>query len=149
MLADLVIGRSVPGRPGLRFVRVPDQKRVYAARFEADISTAFEDWIETNLLEVEREQVDRITLNEYFIDERTLSVVRRGEFVMSKDGEDAWSANEVPAGQEVDTVQVNLLVGAVMTMRIAGVRPKPPRPVRATSARRSSRARSASPTSGR
>ena len=126
VLADLVIGRSVPGRPGLRFVRVPDQKRVYAARFEADISTAFEDWIETNLLEVEREQVDRITLNEYFIDERTLSVVRRGEFIMSKDGEDAWSANEAPAGQEVDTVQVNLLVGAVMTMNIAGVRPKPP-----------------------
>ena len=126
VLADLVVGRPVPGRPGLRFVRAPGQKRVYAARFEADISTAFEDWIETNLLEVERDQVDRITLNEYFIDERTLSVVRRGEFVLDKEGADSWSANEVPAGQEVDTVQVNLLVGAVMTMKIAGVRPKPP-----------------------
>ena len=70
--------------------------------------------------------MDQVTLNEYFIDERTLSVVRRGEFVLHKEGTDTWSANEVPAGQEVDTVQVNLLVGAVMTMQIAGVRPKPP-----------------------
>ena len=126
VLADLVVGRPVPGRPGLRFVRAPGQKRVYAARFEADISTAFEDWIETNLLEVERDQVDQITLNEYFIDERTLSVVRRGDFVLGREGPDTWSGNNVPAGQEVDTVQVNLLVGAVMTMKIAGVRPKPP-----------------------
>ena len=125
VLADLIVGRRVPSRPGLRFVRVPGQKRVYAAQFEADISTAFEDWIETNLLDVERDQFQQITLNDYFIDERTLSVVRRGEFVLDKDG-DIWTGNTVPDGKEVDTTQVNLLVGAVMTMKIAGVRPKPP-----------------------
>ncbi|SVD21524.1 uncharacterized protein METZ01_LOCUS374378, partial [marine metagenome] len=54
VLADLIIGDSVPGRGGLHFVRVPGQKRVYAARLNAGISTAFEDWIETNLLDVER-----------------------------------------------------------------------------------------------
>ena len=125
VLADLIVGRRVPSRPGLRFVRVPGQKRVYAARFEADISTAFEDWIETNLLDVERDQFQQITLNEYFIDERTLSVVRRGEFVVNQEGDD-WTAADIPAGKQVDTTQVNLLVGAVMTMKIAGVRPKPP-----------------------
>ena len=125
VLADLIVGRAVPGRPGLRFVRAPDQKRVYTARFEADISTAFEDWIETNLLDVERDQVQRITLNEYFIDEQTLSVVRRGEFVLDRNEEDGWDGSPVPEGQEVDTVQVNLLIGAVMNMQIAGVRHKP------------------------
>ena len=69
VLADLIIGNRVPGRAGLRFVRVSGQKRVYSARFEGNVSTAFEDWIETNLLEVERNQVQQITLNEYFIDE--------------------------------------------------------------------------------
>ena len=125
VLADLIIGNSVPGRGGLHFVRVPGQKRVYAARLNADISTAFEDWIETNLLDVERDQIERITLNEYFIDERTLSVVRQGEFVLTKK-EDEWTANAVPTGQEVDTTQANVLVGAIITMKIAGVRPKPP-----------------------
>lgn len=125
VLADLIVGRAVPGRSGLRFVRVPDQKRVYTARFEADISTAFEDWIETNLLDVERDQVQRITLNEYFIDEQTLSVVRRGEFVLDRNEEDGWDGSPLPEGREVDAVQVNLLIGAVMNMKIAGVRPKP------------------------
>ena len=125
VLADLIVGNPVPSRPGMRFVRVPGQKRVYAAQFEADISTAFEDWIETNLLDVEREQVGQITLNEYFIDERTLSVVRRGKFVIDKTEDDLWTGDTVPSGKEVDTTQVNLLVGAVMNMKIAGVRPKP------------------------
>ena len=126
VLADLVVGNELLDRPGFRFVRTPGQKRVYAARFEADISTRFEDWIETDLLEVERDQVDQIVLNEYSIDEANHSVVRRGEFVVDKVEEDHWTANGVPAGQEVDFVQVNLLVGAIIDMQISGVRPKPP-----------------------
>ena len=124
-LADLIVGNTVPERPGLRFVRVPEQKRVYAARFEAEISTRFEDWIETNLLEVGRDQVEHIVLNEYRLNEQTRSVVRRGEFILDIIEEDNWRANRVPAGQEVDFVQVNLLVGAIIEMKIAGVRPKP------------------------
>ena len=125
VMADLILGSELPERPGFRFVRVPGQKRVYAARFDAEISTAFEDWIETNLLEVSRSQIDHIVLNEYFIDEGTRRVVRRGEFILDKIEEDNWSANRVPAGQEVDFVQVNLLVGAIIDLKIAGVRPKP------------------------
>ena len=125
VLTDLIIGNPLLERPGYRFVRVPGQKRVYASRFEAEISTRFEDWIETNLLEVAREQVERIVLNEYFIDEGTLSVVRRGEFVLDKIEQDNWTADQIQAGQEVDFVQVNLLVGALIDIKIAGVRPKP------------------------
>tara|TARA_B100001123_G_C15345776_1_gene1037049 strand:- start:14654 stop:15955 length:1302 start_codon:yes stop_codon:yes gene_type:complete len=124
VLADLIVGRPVPSRRGYKFVRLPGQKRVYTAKFESDVSTAFEDWIETNLLEVERDQIEQITLNEYFIDERTLSVVRRGEFVLNKDGDD-WAGDPIPAGQEVDSVQANLLVGGIIGIKIAGVRPKP------------------------
>ena len=125
VLAELIIGNEPLDRPGFRFVRVPEQKRVYVAGFEADISTRFEDWIETNLLEVEREAVERIVLNEYFINEETLSVVRRGEFILDKVEQDNWTANRVPAGQEVDFVEVNRLVGAIIDVKITGVRPKP------------------------
>ena len=125
VLAELILGNELLERPGFRFVRVPDQKRVYAARFDAAISTAFEDWIETNLLEVSRSQIDHIVLNEYFVDEGTRRVVRRGEFILDKIEEDNWTANRVPSGQEVDFVQVNLLVGAIIDLKIAGVRPKP------------------------
>ena len=125
LLADLVIGHELLERPGFRFVRVPEQKRVYAARFEAEISTVFADWIETNLLEVERDQVNHIVLNEYFLNEQTRQVVRRGEFILDRVALDQWTANSVPSGMEVDFVQANLLVGAIIEMTIAGVRPKP------------------------
>ena len=125
VLADLVIGNRVEGRPGLNFVRVPDQNRVYAARTDIGISTDFNDWIETNLLEVERDDVKRVELNEYQVDERTGSVRRRGEFVVDWVEQDVWTANDVPDGQEVDYVQMNLLVGGVMGLNIVGVRPKP------------------------
>jgi hypothetical protein len=125
VLADLVIGNDLRDRPGSRFVRVPGQKRVYAARFGAEISTAFEDWIETNLLEVERDQVNQVVLNEYSLNEQTRQVVRRGEFILDQVAQDEWTANRVPAGMEVDFVQANLLVGAIIDMKIAGVRHKP------------------------
>ena len=125
ILADLIIGDAVEGRPGLRFVRVPDQNRVYAANTDIDISTRFNDWIETNLLEVERDDVKHVVLNEYQVDERTGLVRRRGEFIVDWVEQDVWTANDVPAGLEVDSVQMNLLVGGIMGLDIVGVRPKP------------------------
>ena len=125
VLADLIIGDRVPDRPGYNFVRVPDQNRVYAARTDLNISTRFNDWIETNLLGVERDDVKRTVLNEYQIDERTGAVRRRGEFIVDWVEEYEWAANDVPAGMEVDYVQMNLLVGAIMGLEIVGVRPKP------------------------
>ena len=125
VLADLVIGDRVEGRPGLNFVRVPDQNRVYAARTDIGISTNFNDWIETNLLEVERDDVKRVELNEYQVDEGTGSVRRRGEFIVDWVEQDVWTANDVPEGKEVDYVQMNLLVGGLMGINIVGVRPKP------------------------
>ena len=125
VLADLIIGDRAPGPPGYNFVRVPDQNRVYAARTDINISTRFSDWIETNLLEVERDDVKRTVINEYQIDERTGAVRRRGEFIVDWVEEYEWTANDVPAGMEVDYVQMNLLVGGIIGLEIVGVRPKP------------------------
>ncbi|MEE2635993.1 MAG: DUF4340 domain-containing protein [Acidobacteriota bacterium] len=125
VLADLIIGDAVEGRPGLNFVRVPDQNRVYAARTDIGISTNFSDWIETNLLGVERDDVKHVELNEYQIDELTGGVRNRGEFIIDWVEDDVWTGNDIPEGKEIDYVQMNLLVGGLMGLRIVGVRPKP------------------------
>ena len=65
-------------------------------------------------------------INEYFLDEQTRQVVRRGEFILDQQGRDEWTANQVPSGKAVDPAQANLLVGAVIDITITGVRPKPP-----------------------
>ncbi|HEY7817446.1 MAG TPA: DUF4340 domain-containing protein, partial [Vicinamibacteria bacterium] len=77
VLADLIVGKEIEGREGYHFVRVPDQKRVYAAKIDSDISTKFEDWIEEDLLQVDRDKIDRVVLQDYSIDERTLMVDMR------------------------------------------------------------------------
>ena len=125
VLADLIIGNRVEGQPGFRFVRVPDQNRVYAAQTDIGLSTQFSDWIETNLLGVQRDEVKRVELNEYQIDERSGGVRRRGQFTVDWVEQDTWTANDIPDGMEVDYVQMNLLVGGLMGLRIDGVRPKP------------------------
>jgi hypothetical protein len=124
VLADLIIGKEIEGRQGFHFVRVPDQKRVYAAKIDVDISTKFEDWIEKDLLEVERSKIDRVTLEDYSIDERTLMVDMRDTVVLEKAG-DKWTANKMRPNEEVDTVKMNDLLREVDDLKIVGVRPKP------------------------
>ncbi len=124
VLADFIIGNEVAEGGNLRFVRVPGQNRVYAARMEIDISTSFEDWIEKDLLQVERSQIDQIFLNDYSINERTLSVTQRGTLVLENtDGE--WNARDIASSEEVDVGEVGLLLAALDDLSLVGVRPKP------------------------
>ena len=103
---------------------MPDQKRVYVARIDVDISTKFEDWIEKDLLQVERCKIDKVVLNDYSIDERTLMVDMRDTVQLEKKG-DTWAANRMQANQEVDSLKMNDLLREVDELKIVGVRPKP------------------------
>ena len=124
VLADLIIGKEVEGRENMHFVRVPGQKRVYAAKIDVDISTKFADWIEPDLLKVDRTNVDRVVLNDYSIDERTLMVDTRDTVVLDKkDGK--WTANKLRADQEIDSTKMNDLLREIDELKIVGVRPKP------------------------
>ena len=65
ILADIIIGKSIPGRDDkYRYARLPGQKRTYAARFDVDISTQFNDWIEKDLLLVDQPKIKQVTLKD-------------------------------------------------------------------------------------
>ena len=124
VLADLVIGRQAPDREGSYFVRVPGQKRVYVSQLGVDISAQFGDWIERDLLLMDRNRVDEAVLEDYTINERTLQVDRRGRLALSKvEGE--WTAEGLGSGEEVDSFGVNELLRSADELEIVGVRPKP------------------------
>lgn len=127
VLADFIVGHEPEDRQGFRFVRLPDQKRVYAARMDIDISTRFADWIEQDLLLVDRNEIDRIALHDYSINERTLSIAKRDTVTLNKDeAEGAWRGdNAMAADREVDETKVNELLSAIDGLQIVGVRPKP------------------------
>ncbi len=124
VLADLVIGREVPDREGSYFVRVPGQKRVYVSQLGVDISAQFGDWIERDLLLMDRDRVDEAVLEDYTINERTLQVDRRGRLALSKaDGD--WMAEGLGSSEEVDSFVVTEILRAADELEIVGVRPKP------------------------
>jgi len=124
VLADFIVGKQPEGRTGFRFVRIPDQKRVYVARMDIDISTKFEDWIEKDLLDVERDKIDRVVLEDYSIDERTGFLNQRDQIELRNDDGD-WKIDSTPTGRELDSSKVSGLLTAVDGLNVVGVRPKP------------------------
>ena len=124
VLADLIIGRQVEDREGAYFVRVPGQKRVYVSQLGVDISAEFADWIERDLLLMDRNRVEAAVLEDYTINERTLQVDRRARLELSRvDGE--WTAEGLGSDEEVDSFEMNELLRAADELEIVGVRPKP------------------------
>ncbi len=124
VLADLIIGNAVEGRDDFHLVRVPGQKRVYGTRLKLDLSTKFKDWIESDLVQLEQKEIDRVVIKDYSIDERTGRIHKRDEITLTKDG-DTWDMDRVPAGKELERWKVSNLLRAIDELSIEGVRPKP------------------------
>ena len=124
VLADFIIGNEIEGRQGMRFVRVPGQKRVYAARIDIDISTRFADWIETDLLKVEKEKINRFTLNDYSINERSGSVDQRDNVSVTMT-DNGWTGRQGQSRFDTDSAKVEEVLKVIDSLVIVGVRPKP------------------------
>jgi len=124
VLAEFIIGHQVEEARGYRFVRVPGQKRVYAVKMDIDLSTKFSDWIETDLLLVDKEAITKLVLHDYSIDENTLALLQRDVLTLNRN-DAAWAAEKMAADQEVDTVRMNDLLTALDELTIVDVRKKP------------------------
>lgn len=77
-LVDVIVGKEIPDKQGFRYVRFPEQKRVYGSRLELDVSTEFTKWIEKDLLRMIPEDVVEIRYDPYQVDEA------RGQVTESK-----------------------------------------------------------------
>ncbi len=161
LLADYVLGKEVPNKEKkqisteikvkdletgktktetstleltMRYVRVPGRKRTYGVWTSADVSSRFSDWINTDLLQVEKEDVRQLTLNPYKIKERSLSIdLSTGNikdeseitdwdpFALTKVGEEKWGID----GTEVEQDPVTAMLSTLDELLIVGVRRKP------------------------
>lgn len=153
-LADLIIGKEAASRSpdasggigARRYVRVPGRNRVYAVEFTRTFSSAFSDWVETDLLKLGAERVDRIIVDRYEVDEaqgikrsiEKLTILRDPDTLAAANDPlnpspgRPWRVEAEPGGppaegETVNTSRVEELVGALRGLRIAGVRPKPPK----------------------
>ena len=124
VLADIIIGKPVAGKQGFRYVRLPDQNRVYAVKMDIDISTNFDDWIDRDLLHLTKDKIQMVDLKDYSIDERTFTVQNRDNLVLTK-ADSKWTANKLTGAQKLDSTRVDSLLAAIAAVQIVGVRPKP------------------------
>jgi hypothetical protein len=135
VLVDIIVGKEVPQQQGMYYVRYPDGKRVYGARLQLDISTTFSDWIEKDLLKVDREEIVTVSYDPYSVDEQQGKVVGSDPIVAMRDLTDdspagKWVAAEgtvVPPGKELDEAKIRQISTAIANIKIVGVRPRPER----------------------
>ena len=124
VLADFIIGKEVEGSDGHKFVRIPGQKHVYSAKVDLDLSTTFSDWIEADLLKVDKDKIDDLVIKDYSIDERRGRINEKDNLKLKKDGA-GWAAQKMRKNQEVDKTKMNNFLTALDGLSIVGVRPKP------------------------
>lgn len=135
VLVDIIVGKEIEERRGYYYVRQPGEgsKRVYGSALKLDISTRFEDWIEKDLLKVERDEFISMIYDPYTVDEVEGRVTGFNPIKAEATDPDAtskqtWKASEgtdVPPGMELDSMKVRQMLTQMASLKIVGVRPRP------------------------
>ena len=122
-LADFIIGNPVPGETDTYFVRATTEDAVYATKIKIDLSTKFADWIEPDLL-----KLDRDTVTELVIDKSRTAGESREVLTLTREKfADDWQLADLDtAKEEVKDSDVDTLAQNIDELKIVGVRPKPP-----------------------
>jgi hypothetical protein len=130
VLADFIIGKAVDDQPNHFYVRRPDEKETYRTRLEIKLSTKFADWIEPDLLKLDRDKLVQVVVNKYSIDESQSGITDVSdreliELTREKPA-DPWKLTGLDeATEELQTDAISEMVNNLDDLKIVGVRPKP------------------------
>ena len=127
VLADYIIGKKVEGQDGAYFVRIPLETETYRTKLNIDLSTKFSDWIEPDLLKLERDTLTSVVINNYSIDERQRRIIdRAGSKLTRKLFSDPWKLEGLDEEkEELKEDEIRTMVNNLADLKIVGVRPKP------------------------
>jgi hypothetical protein len=121
ILADFILGKAVEGKPGYRYVRLPGQSRIYRVKTDAEPSSQFQDWMETDLLKLNPADVRKIVINNYSLNE-TSGTLQSLDSVSLTKNQAEWTLG---VGGTPQKAKVDQLLSALARLRIADVQPKP------------------------
>lgn len=123
-LASYIFGKDMERHQGFKYVRLPGKNRVYGSIVnKVELSTRFRDWVETDLLKIERDDLKRITIENYVIDEQAGEIRSNETLSLIKDQE-KWLLVGLAAGEEM-TEAMGGLETALDEIVLEGVKPKP------------------------
>jgi hypothetical protein len=125
VLAELIIGKEVEGKTDMHYVRIPEKKRVYAARLDNQLSTKFADWIETDLLKAQSWDIAKVVFDNYKVDEQAGTIVKGDRIEVSKDDASKWTLAGIAANEEPNEDKLREVGDTLTQLKIVGVRHKP------------------------
>jgi hypothetical protein len=127
VLADLIIGKEIEGKAGTYYCRLPEKKRIYKTKLAGALSTKFADWIETDLLKAQDFNIQKVTFDNYSVDEEIGKVVPGEKLVIAKGAENKYVLEGLDAAkEETNEERANEIGTTLGSIKIVGVRAKPP-----------------------
>ena len=142
-LADLIIGHPVQGQTDVRYVRRPHEDNVYTAKIKdfSRLTTRFDDWIETRVLDVNSSfDIRRVTIHDDTFALRDRAVQQRYKIDLAYDNEKSkWTPNRIlkwnkeakdyvpddlKGDEELNTQTLNDLTFGLSDLKIVDVRRK-------------------------
>lgn len=126
VLADFIFGNEVKDGGGRCYVRVPGQKHTYVIKAKPDISVKFEDWVETDLLQMGGTAVSKVAIDKYSFDEEQGRIKDRSTYLLAQDESKTWKISGQTDKEDPNTETINTMVSTLTGLKLAGVRAKPP-----------------------
>ena len=126
-LVDLIVGKAVEGREKHFYVRQPDKNPVFIAKLDADLSAKFSDWIEPDLLKLNQNDIVKVTVDQYSVDEEQGAILQGEVFDFQKDKTTSkWDMMGLnPDIESMKEAAVTDITKNLDQLKIVGVRPKP------------------------
>ena len=142
-ILDLIIGKPVPGRTELRYVRKAGETSVYEVAAKTDrLSTKFEDWVEKSLLKFNSWDLKQIEIHDHSVDDTRGVLVLKGEITaVNNDPNEPkwliaqnkvydnptkkWVDRKLADDQEANATKLDEIKTAFDELKIVDVEPKP------------------------
>jgi hypothetical protein len=124
-VADLIIGKKLPEGENRYYVRHPEEKETYITELEVDISTKFSDWVEADLLKLDRDDLTKLQARSTKVEGRDFSEVVDATLTRAKLS-DPWLLDGIDEEtEEVNKDDVSAMVNVIDNLKLSGVRRKP------------------------
>lgn len=135
VLVDLIVGNAADGdvdpfdrrnagKPRMHYVREAGSDDVFTADIDFSISSAFKDWVETDLLKIDESDIRQMVIQDYSVDESTMQLQKRAETVFQRENDKTdWSSRQLPTGKELSAETVKNMMTEIAGLRLNDIRP--------------------------
>jgi len=114
------------------YVRVPEEQQTFKVAMDIDLSTQFTDWIEKDFLKLSMEQLSRMVIDNYSIEQKSVRgftqarLVEGDTFVLERaTSSDPWQLDGIDESSEsTNTGKIDAIAKVIDEMEIVDVRRK-------------------------